>query len=117
MKKNLPLLLFILFLTPVIMQGGASLAAFDQAHPITYSDDDTPKIKIYPNPATDYIELSENNQVAKIVVFNLVGREMKRFNAYNGQKYYIGDLERGLYLVQLLDKENQTIITQRVSKR
>jgi len=117
MKKSLHLLLFLLFLTPVIMQGGAGLAAFHQAKPITYSDDDTPKIKIYPNPATDYIELSANNKVAKVVIFNLVGREMKRFNAYNGQKYYIGDLERGLYLVQLLDRENQTIITQRVSKR
>lgn len=117
MKKILPLFLFVAFLIPVVMQGGASFVSDADQVQITMQSTDTPNIKIYPNPATDYIELSENSKVTRIVVFNLVGREMKRFNAFNGQKYYVGDLDRGLYLVQLLDKENQTITTQRVSKR
>jgi len=117
MKKTLPLFLFVALLTPVVMQGDAGFTFDTRKIQIVTSSADTPNIRIYPNPATDYIELSENSKVAKIILFNLVGREMKRFNAFTGQKYYVGDLERGLYLVQLLDKDDQTIVTQRVSKR
>lgn len=78
---------------------------------------DNPTIKIFPNPATDYIELSDTDKVSQIVIYNLTGREMKRFDAFSGEKYYVGDLPKGLYLVQLTDSKNQTIITQRVSKR
>ncbi len=78
---------------------------------------DTPTVKIFPNPVVDYFEVSDDDRVVKLVVFNLAGKEMKRFDAAAGQKYYISDLPKGLYLVQLLNKDSQTIVTQRVSKR
>ncbi|MDX1942145.1 MAG: T9SS type A sorting domain-containing protein [Saprospiraceae bacterium] len=115
MKKTLHTLTLLVLLLPTFMQGEAS--AFNPISMETVLEDGNSAIKIFPNPATEYIELTENKEVIKIVVYNLAGREMKRFDAFNGEKYYVGDLARGLYLVQLLDKSNQTIVTQRVSKR
>ncbi|MBK7870850.1 MAG: T9SS type A sorting domain-containing protein [Saprospiraceae bacterium] len=115
MKKNLHTFVLFVLLLPTFMQGGAS--TLNPVTMETFLEDGNSSIKIFPNPATEYIELTENKEVLKIVVYNLAGREMKRFDAFNGEKYYVGDLARGLYLVQLLDKSNQTIVTQRVSKR
>ena len=75
-------------------------------------------IQIFPNPATTFIGLSAApDAVEKIIIFNLVGRQMKSFNAEAGEKYYVGDLPKGMYLVQLFDTRNKIITTQRVSKR
>lgn len=74
-------------------------------------------LQIFPNPATDYISVTKNDVVKKVMIFNLVGRQMKDFEAIDGEKYYVGDLPRGMYLVQLLDANDQAITTQRVNKR
>jgi hypothetical protein len=115
MKKIAHLVLLICTILPVSGQLRAVNDRFPTAK--ATGGGDNPTIKIFPNPATDYIELSQNDKVAKVVVFNLVGKELKRFDAADGQRYNISELPKGLYLVQLLDKGGQTIVTQRVSKR
>ena len=75
------------------------------------------ELQIFPNPATDYISITNNEVVKYVTVFNLVGRQMKSFEAIDGEKYYVGDLPRGMYLVQLLGADSQIITTQRVNKR
>lgn len=113
MKKIVQLALLIFMILPV--------AAQVRFHTDTYlsakTGGDNPTIKIFPNPATDYIELSQNDKVSQVVVFNLVGKEMRRFDAGDGTRYNVSDLPKGLYLVQLVDRTGQTIVTQRVSKR
>ena len=74
-------------------------------------------IKIFPNPATDYIGLSNSQKVQQVRIYNLVGRQMKDFKAIQGQKYYVGDLPRGMYLVQLIDSNKRVIVTKRVNKQ
>ncbi|MCB0559326.1 MAG: T9SS type A sorting domain-containing protein [Lewinellaceae bacterium] len=74
-------------------------------------------LQIFPNPAADYISVTKNEVVKQVTVFNLVGRQMKSFEAIDGEKYYVGDLPRGMYLVQLLGPDSQIITTQRVNKR
>ena len=45
-------------------------------------------------------------------------REMKSFDvAEGGEKYYVADLPKGMYLIQLLGKSSKIIKTQRLSKR
>ena len=78
----------------------------------------TNPIQVYPNPATNYIGITEPEGVKKIYVFNLVGKRMKLFQDIAKDKhYFIGDLPRGMYLVQMVDTRNQVIVTRRVSKR
>ena len=74
-------------------------------------------LQVFPNPATNFISVSDNDNVKKVLVFNLVGRKMKSYDAVKGEKYYVGDLPKGIYLVQLLGNKNQILRTQRVSKR
>ena len=113
MKKNL-LLLFLLFCGSILMAQNSNnqqLALLDKT---TKSKGE---LKIFPNPATNFISVSENDQVKQILVFNLVGRKMKTFKAIKGEKHFVGDLPKGIYLIQLLGDKNKILRTQRVSKR
>lgn len=116
MKKIVRTLIFMIFVAPVLTQAN-TIPLTDEPFTSIFALNGNPTIKIFPNPASDYIELTDNEKVSRIVVFNLVGKEMKRFDAVNGQRYNISELPKGLYLVQLVDKTGQTIVTQRVSKR
>lgn len=115
MKKIVLSALFILLIIPMFAQ--VATIGNDYNFYKKPKGGDTPTVKIFPNPVVDYFEVSDDDRVVKLVVFNLAGKEMKRFDAAAGQKYYISDLPKGLYLVQLLNKDSQTIVTQRVSKR
>lgn len=75
------------------------------------------QLQIFPNPAMNYIGVTNNNEAKQIVVYNLVGRKMKSFMAVDGETYFVGDLKRGMYLVQILGANNKVITTQRVSKK
>ncbi len=74
-------------------------------------------LKIYPNPATHFIKLKEVTGVTSIIVYNLVGRKIKQFQAQKGKAYSITDLPKGMYLIQFLGLEGDILTTQRLSKR
>lgn len=82
-----------------------------------FDRNDTPTLRVFPNPAVDYIEVSESQQVEMVAVYNLVGRRVKTFQYGDGEKYFIGDLPRGMYLVQLIGNRNSVLTTQRVNLR
>ncbi len=73
-------------------------------------------VKLYPNPTSDYLTLNENSVVEQLIVYNIIGKPVRSFSAENGRQYNISDLPNGLYLVSLLDKDNDIIKTLRVSK-
>lgn len=76
------------------------------------------KISIYPNPATSYISVNQDDNVKQILFFNLLGRNLKSINdVVKGQQYDVTDLPNGMYLVQIIDNTNKILTTQRVSKR
>ena len=74
-------------------------------------------IKIYPNPATNYISLSNEEQVEKLVIYNIVGRRVKLFNTNYSNQYDVVDLPTGMYLVRLIGANEKTIKTVRLSKK
>ncbi|WP_367392172.1 T9SS type A sorting domain-containing protein [Lewinella sp. LCG006] len=75
------------------------------------------ELQVFPNPAVDYIQVSTNQAVERIAVFNLAGREIKAFTYRTEDKYYVGDLPKGMYLVQLVGAQNSRIGTRRISIR
>lgn len=76
------------------------------------------KISIYPNPATNYISINKDENVKQITIFNLVGRKLKTFeDVEKDEQYDVSDLPNGMYLIQVIDKSNKIITTQRISKR
>lgn len=115
--KHTLLLLFSLFFT---LNLSASTSPESNAEPIEpYRVLTTPTdLKIYPNPAVDYISLTETQGVTEIKVFNLVGQAMKQFNiAYAGEQFYVGDLPKGMYLVQIKGANDKVLTTQRLHKQ
>lgn len=75
-------------------------------------------LKVFPNPATEYIQLEDASQsVATIVIYNIVGKKIKTFQVEDGKKYYLDRFAKGMYLVQLVGSDNKTISTQRLNVR
>jgi hypothetical protein len=75
-------------------------------------------LSVFPNPACDLISVRDNNDVVgQVAVYSLIGRKLKEFDFSKGEQYPIGDLPKGMYLVQLLDKNREIIKTQKIDKR
>jgi hypothetical protein len=113
MKQTLPLL-FTLFLALTI---NAQTSFSDRLAFNFGGDHDKVELQVYPNPATEYISINENSVVREIKIYNLVGRQMKSFEYANGERHYVGDLPRGMYLVQMIGSNDKILKTQRVNKR
>ncbi len=74
-------------------------------------------IQVYPNPTTDYFSVSASQPIISIAVYNLLGREVKYYEFQEGTRYFVGDLPKGMYLIQLTGRDSRLISTQRLSKR
>lgn len=75
------------------------------------------KLSIFPNPATDYIQLTGTNEVTQINIYNVVGERMLSYDYMEGEKYPVSELPNGMYLVQLISGKAKIIATKRLSKR
>ncbi len=74
-------------------------------------------LKLYPNPTRDYFQLTDYTDLDQVILYNLVGRELRRFNAFPGSKFAVSDLTRGMYLVRLVDNRRRVVKTLRLNKR
>jgi hypothetical protein len=76
------------------------------------------EIRIFPNPVVSEFNLQNASGITKVAIYNVLGREIKLFTEVTeNQIFHISEIPRGLYWVQLLDKENKIIATKRISKR
>lgn len=73
-------------------------------------------ITIFPNPASDYFALRGDTDVDRVVLYNIVGREVRSFTVFPGQRYFIGDLPNGLYLASLVSNKKGIRTTLRLNK-
>ncbi|MBK9735126.1 MAG: T9SS type A sorting domain-containing protein [Saprospiraceae bacterium] len=84
--------------------------------PSSTKDLNISNIKIYPNPAADYFQISNAGNVKKIVVFNMFGKEIKTYFHYNNAQHEISDLKTGMYIVKLMDDKNKLVKTIKLNK-
>ena len=68
-------------------------------------------IKLYPNPVLDYFQLTNYDEVAKVMLFNIAGSLIREFVSYPGEKFDVSGEQRGMYLVRLMDRNKQVIKT------
>ena len=62
-------------------------------------------ISLYPNPATDYVELSGTTEGTTIYVYNMVGRLIQTYNGNsNSTTLDVTGLNEGLYIIKTGDK-------------
>ncbi|MBL7807307.1 MAG: T9SS type A sorting domain-containing protein [Saprospiraceae bacterium] len=101
MKK--PLLLFLLLLAAIALQAQNS---------------PKPELSVFPNPTTEFVSVQDQaDAVGQLNVFNILGKKVKTFEASKGEHYFVGDLPKGVYLVQLVGKNKQVLKSQKVEKR
>ncbi len=74
-------------------------------------------LRVYPNPSNNFINVSTNALVDKVVVYNMVGRVVKEFPANRSGVYNITNLPNGIYLVSLQDRKGDILKTTRVTKK
>ena len=73
-------------------------------------------LRVFPNPTTSHISLSENDFVKSIWVSNILGRRVKTFPVSYSNQYDLSDLPSGIYLVSMVDKDNVILKTVRINK-
>ena len=81
------------------------------------SEQEIEALRVYPNPTTDFFMLNGDQIVDKIVVYNVLGRPVRFFAANAGARYDLGGLPDGFYLIGLINEEEGTLKTVRLSKR
>lgn len=74
---------------------------------------------IYPNPATSFVVLPDNNRIKKAVLYSITGRKVQVFDMseVTNRRFDIADVMRGTYLLQFLDENGATLHTTRLTKR
>ena len=109
--KKIILLSFLFFMA---FAASAQLAQNTSGTPSYRSYKQT--LKVFPNPATEYFQLNDrNNSVDQINIYNIVGKKMGSFNVEEGKKYYLDQLPKGMYLLQLISDDKKIISTQRLN--
>ena len=75
------------------------------------------QLKLYPNPANDYLNVSfQSNGNATISIFNATGQLVRQFNSTTtgNTTINVSDLQKGVYILQI-ETEN-SVVTGRFSK-
>ncbi len=63
-------------------------------------------ITIYPNPATTYFSMSGKlNYPITLTIFEIGNKKLESFKIYSGTKINIEHLSKGLYFLEIIDKE------------
>ena len=121
MKQFLLTFLFAMFISVGFSQNLLNcLENPDDIHHPSYRNTSslTKQLTIYPNPATNFIMLKNSTDVNEVRIFNLIGRQVTNFTSVEkGQSFPVANLPNGMYLVQLIDVNNDIISTHRMNKR
>lgn len=84
--------------------------------PVGVDELEAQQIGIFPNPATNYFNISNSNELSQIQVFNILGKKMFETNVTEGKRFDITDLSKGIYLVRMIDDENAVVKTIKLKK-
>lgn len=92
-------------------------ASFVISNTTAVKESNEARLTVYPNPTSDFFEVSGTPGVKYVEVFNIIGNKVKSFDAAPGRQYFVGDLADGIYLVRLGTATKKVLKTVRLSKR
>jgi len=73
-------------------------------------------ISLYPNPTSNGFKIKDDNQITQIALYNIVGKKIRTESHEAGQTHNISDLNRGIYLVRMIDSSNNIVKVLRITK-
>lgn len=107
------IVLFLLFTTAISAQSNTPAIG----NPALEQNKIIEEIKVFPNPAIDYIQISTGAAIIKkIVITNIFGKEVKVFQHYNNAQHDISELKPGLYIIRMLDEKNKIMRSLKFNK-
>jgi hypothetical protein len=92
-----------------VVVADAVSSVFDKA-----SNDD---LLIYPNPTDHFFYINNDQNVSKLVYYNILSKEIRAESHSKGQPHDITDLNKGVYFVRLLDQKGKVLKSVRLNKR
>lgn len=76
------------------------------------------KIYLYPNPVSDYVQINNPSDIAsQVVIYDVLGKKIKTFDASYETSFYTGDLQTGRYFARIFDKKGQSLKVVRLVKK
>lgn len=73
-------------------------------------------IKVYPNPVADVLYVQSETVISRIVIRDMMGKEVKSVNGYESQVLVnTGSLTAGNYILTIIGKEG-SVVTQKIIK-
>ncbi len=67
---------------------------------------------LWPNPVSETLKISSALPLSRIIVYSMTGSILKEVNLpgteTSGQELYLGDLQRGNYLIQVINKKGKS---------
>ena len=89
---------------------------FNQTTPLK-SDVEKDAIQLYPNPAQEYFMVTSPVVLGRIELYNITGDKAKVYYAYKNKRYYIDDVPSGIYMVRLLNLQQEIVKTVVLKKK
>ena len=78
--------------------------------------DSDSELVLYPNPTSDYFNISNDSNIAQVSVYTILGKEMFAYKHEAGQAYSVAELQDGFYLTRLMDNEGKSLKVIRFNK-
>lgn len=91
---------------------------FDVSTASSIKDDvDSVTLNLYPNPTSDYFQIEQDDNVERVAVYSIVGREMFSYEHKVGQAYSVSELSNGYYMARLIGGNGETLKIIRFNKK
>lgn len=75
------------------------------------------ELSVFPNPAVDFFSILNDQDVAKIGVYSVVGKLMKTLDHSPTQRHRIDAFRKGLYIIRLYNDDKEIIKVLRLNKK
>ncbi len=83
----------------------------------TDDEDLAARLAVYPNPTSEFFQIKGDNNIASLALYNIVGKQIEKFDHTPGKLYNISKFRKGVYLVRLFDAQGNALKALRVSKK
>lgn len=100
---------------------GAKITPSTSVPSIPMSNNNIADIQIYPNPAREFVIIKRPNlmNINRIEVYNMLGLKVISQYPQSGEaesRIDLLDLQKGVYMIRIFDKNNNVILTKSISK-
>lgn len=96
----------------IVLSGGGGFFLVKQNESLSVNTiaEETDKLTLYPNPATDRITLSSKNKIGEVTIYNVLGQVVISKNLDQTGFISVSDLKTGVYIVKTTTSTQRLII-------